>query len=104
MNTESILRHTLTLIIVIGSIICLSIVSYGIIETIYNNEMSKPIEYSYKNFSERDIELAMHYNGVTSVTLTETECYFIRDNVKCNLFNDATIKFLYENKQKEVKK
>jgi len=104
MNTKDILRYTLTLIFVVGSVVCLSLISYGVIKTIYDNEFSNPIEYSYKNFSEHDIELAMRYHGVSIVTITEHEVYFVnKDNVKVPLFTDGCIKYLYENKQKEVK-
>lgn len=101
MNTEKTMNVSIIFVMVTFSIFFIVLI-YGLINSIHN-EVSKPLEYSYKNFSEHDIELAMKFNGCLSVTLTETEAYFVRDNAKCNLFNDATIKYLYENRQKEVK-
>ena len=80
------------------------IIALGI-SAVIDSINDKPLEYTYKNFTNKDIELAMKYNGANSITITETECYFINSkNEKCNLFNDKCIEYLYKNKQKEVRK
>jgi hypothetical protein len=86
-------------IAVISFIIALGI--SAVIESIND----KPLEYTYKNFTERDLTLAMKYHGVDMITITETECFFVnKDHVKVPVFTDGCIEYLYKNKQKEVKK
>jgi hypothetical protein len=88
----------LLLLIIFGGITIL----IGMFNNI-NSNLNQPLEYTYKDFSNKDIELAMKFHGVNSITITETECYFVRDNVKVPLFTDACIEYLYKHKQEEVK-
>jgi hypothetical protein len=91
-------------------ILIILLVSIGIISATkaliksITTSVNKPMEYTYKDFSNKDIEVAMRYHGVQSVTITETECYFVRNNVKIPVFTDKCIEYLYKSKQKHVKK
>jgi len=85
--------------------ITLAILSVSFAVLSLNQETAKPLEYHYKNFTERDLTLAMKYHGVDMITITETECFFVNaDHVKVPVFTDGCIEYLYKNKQKEVKK
>ena len=69
-----------------------------------SNEFSKfdTVEYQYKDFSNKDIELAMKYHGTPSCVISEKEVYFVRKNKKHNLFTDKAIEYIIEYKKKSL--
>jgi len=100
---KNISTETLVLLpIVIGVLVLFIALSVSIVVDSIND---KPLEYTYKNLSERDLTLAMQYHGIDMITITETECFFVNaDHVKVPVFTDGCIEYLYKNKQKEVRK
>lgn len=92
----------------LASIVCILIITYSIVNLINHikQNLTNPIvEYQYKDFSNKDIELAMKYHGTKSCVIKESEQpYFITKNgKKVILFTDSCIESLYKSKQGELK-
>ena len=62
---------------------------------------SDDIEYTYKDWSSYDIELAMKYHGIQACTITDTQAYFIgKHNKQIKLFTDGCIEWIIKEKQR----
>lgn len=90
------------------SVICILVITYSIVDLINHvkQQLANPIvEYQYKDFSNKDIELAMKYHGTKSCVIKESEQpYFITKNgEKVILFTDSCIESLYKSKQRGLK-
>ena len=91
----------------LASIVCILVISYSIVDLINHikQELANPIEYQYKDFSNRDIEQAMKYHGTVSCIIKENqEPYFIdKDGHEIILFTDSCIEYLVKEKKGGLK-
>ena len=92
----------------LASMVCILIITYSIVDLINHikRNLTNPIvEYQYKDFSNKDIELAMKYHGTVSCIIKEgLEPYFIdKDGHEIILFTDSCIEYLYKSKQGGLK-
>ena len=90
------------------SIACILIITYsivGLIDHIKQEFDNSVIEYQYKDFSNKDIELAMKYHGTKSCVIKESkQPYFItKDGEEIVLFTDSCIEYLIKEKQGGLK-
>jgi len=89
------------------SCVCIIIITISLISLI--SEVKATLanhvtEYQYKDWSDKDISLAMKYHGIQSVTVTEFEAYFVdKNNNKCTLFTDSCIDYIIKTKQRSEK-
>ena len=59
-------------------------------------------EYQYKDFTDKDINLAMKFHGISACTVSEKEVYFMRKHKKHNLFTDEAIEYIIKEKKKSL--
>lgn len=92
----------------LASIVCILVITYSIVDLISHikQELANPddIEYTYKDWSSYDIELAMKYHGIQACTITDTQAYFIgKHNQQIKLFTDGCIEYIIKEKQRSEK-
>ena len=89
----------------IVGIVAIIAISYSIIDLLKEVKESindtDIIEYQYKDFTHKDIELAMKYHGIKSCTIKEGEEPFFIDKKgrEIILFTDSCIESLIKSKQ-----
>ncbi len=92
----------------LASIVCILVITYSIVDLISHIKQelanSDDIEYTYKDWSSYDIELAMKYHGIQACTITDTQAYFIgKHNQQIKLFTDGCIEYIIKEKQRSEK-
>ena len=85
--------------------ICLTLIFTALIMEDTITEINRPLHYTYRDFSETDIELAMRYHGTKSCIIKEGEQPFFmeKDGREIILFTDSAIEYLMEQKKGGLK-
>ena len=92
----------------LASIVCILVITYSIVDLINHikQNLTDPIvEYQYKDFSNKDIELAMKYHGTKSCVIKEGKqpSFITKNGEEVVLFTDSCIESLIKEKQGGLK-